>query len=281
MKAILHTEYRPPDELQLKEVEQPVPKDDEVLIKIHVTTVSTSDCNMRNLTFVPKLFWLPTRMQFGLTKPKIHILGLDLAGEIEVAGKDVKRFKEGDQVFGATSTSLGAHAEYICLPEDGALAIKPANMTYEEATTIPGAANTALHFIRDLGNVQAGQEVLINSASGAIGTFAVQLAKYLGAEVTGVCSTKNLEIVQSLGADKVIDYTKEDFTRNGRTYDMILDAVGKSSFSRCKNSLKNDGIYLTTVPKLAALLQMQSTSMTGGKKVKIEGRRQRLKIFDT
>jgi len=271
MKAILHTKYGPPDELQLKEVEKPVPKDNEVLIKIHATTVTTSDCNMRNLTFVPKLFWLPMRMQFGFIKPKNNILGFDLAGDVEAVGKDVTRFKIGDQVFGTTEPAYGAHAEYICLPEDGVLTIKPANMTYEEAATIPVIANTALHFIRDLGNVQVGQKVLINGASGGIGTFAVQLAKNYGAEVTGVCSTTNLEMVKSLGADKVIDYTVGDFTKAGQTYDVIFDAVGKSSFSRCKSSLKENGIYLDTLPRLAALLQMLWTSKIGSKKVKMEG----------
>jgi NADPH:quinone reductase-like Zn-dependent oxidoreductase len=271
MKAILHTEYGPPDELQLKEVEKPAPKDNEVLIKIHATTVTTSDCNMRNLTFVPKLFLLPMRMQFGFIKPNNNRLGFDLAGEIEAVGKDVNRFEKGDQVFGTTEPASGAHAEYICLPEDGVLTNKPTNMTYEEAATIPVIANTALHFIRDLGNIQAGQKVLINGASGGIGTFAVQLAKYYGAEVTGVCSTTNLEMVKSLGADKVIDYTKEDFTKTGQTYDVIFDAVGKSSFSRCKSSLKKNGIYLDTLPRLATLLQMLWTSRIGSKKVKMEG----------
>jgi NADPH:quinone reductase-like Zn-dependent oxidoreductase len=271
MKAIVHTKYGPPDELQLKEVEKPVPKANEVLIKIHATTVTTSDCNVRNLTFVPKLFLLPMRMQFGFIKPTNKILGFDLAGDIEAVGKDVTRFKISDQIFGTTEPAYGAHAEYICLPEDGVLAIKQANMTYEEAATIPVIANTALYFIRDLGNIQAGQKVLINGASGGIGTFAVQLAKYYGAEVTGVCSTTNLEMVKSLGADNVIDYTKEDFTKTGQTYDVIFDAVGKSSFSRCKSSLKKGGIYLVTVPKLAALLQMLWTSRIGSKKVKMEG----------
>ena len=271
MKAIVHTKYGPPDELQLKEVEKPVPKANEVLIKIHATTVTTSDCNFRNLTFVPKLFVLPMRMQFGLLKPKNNILGFDLAGDIEAVGKDVTRFKISDQIFGTTEPAYGAHAEYICLPEDGVLASKPANMTYEEAATIPVIANTALHFIRDLGNVQVGQKVLINGASGGIGTFAVQLAKNYGAEVTGVCSTTNLEMVKSLGADKVIDYTVGDFTKAGQTYDVIFDAVGKSSFSRCKSSLKENGIYLDTLPRLAALLQMLWTSKIGSKKVKMEG----------
>jgi NADPH:quinone reductase-like Zn-dependent oxidoreductase len=268
MKAIVHTGYGPPDELELKEVEKPVPKEDEVLIKIHATTVTTTDCNVRNLTFVPKLLRLPMRMQFGFLKPKIKILGIDLAGEIEAAGKDVKRFKIGDQVFGTPEPALGAHAEYICIPEDGVLAKKPANMTYEEAASIPLAGHTALYFIRDQGNIQAGQKVLIIGASGAVGTFAVQLAKNYGAEVTGVCSTTNVELVKSLGADKVIDYTKEDFTQSGETYDVIFDAVSKSSFLRCKSSLKKNGIYLVTLPNLAFLLQMLWTSMVGDKKVR-------------
>jgi NADPH:quinone reductase-like Zn-dependent oxidoreductase len=271
MKAILHTAYGPPDELQLGDVEKPVPKDNEVLIKIHATTVTTSDCNIRNLTFVPGLFFLPMRMQFGLRKPKNRILGLDLAGEIEATGKSVTRFQEGDQVFGTTEPLFGAHAEYICLPEDAVLAIKPANMTFEEAATIPVIGNTALHFIRDLGRVQAGQKVLIIGASGGIGTFAVQLAKYYGANVTGVCSTTNVEMVQSLGADQVIDYTQEDFTESGETYDVILDAAGKSSFSRCKSSLAKDGRYLVTVPEPAALFQMQLRLLTGTRQVKTEG----------
>jgi NADPH:quinone reductase-like Zn-dependent oxidoreductase len=271
MKAIVHTKYGPPDELQFKEVEKLIPKEDEVLIKIHATTVTTSDCNFRDFTFVPKLFLLPTRMQLGFTKPKINILGLDLAGEIEAVGVDVKRFKKGDQVFGTSEPALGAHAEYICIPEDGVLAIKPTNMTYEEAASIVNMGNTALYFVRDLGNIQAGQKVLINGASGGIGTFAVQLAKYYGAEVTGVCGTTNLEMVKSLGADKVVDYTIEDFTKSNETYDVIFDTVGKSSFSLCKNSLKKNGIYLVTLASLTILLQMLWTSIIGSKKVKVEG----------
>jgi NADPH:quinone reductase-like Zn-dependent oxidoreductase len=269
MKAILHTKYGPPDELQLKEVEKPVPKEDEVLIKIHATTVTSSDCNIRNLTFAPKWSRLPMRLfVFGIFKPRIDRLGIDLAGEIEAVGKDVKRFKVGDRVFGRPDPAYGAHAEYICIPENGVLAIKPANMTWEEAACLPLAGNTALYFIRDLGDIQAGQKVLINGASGGIGTFAVQLAKYYGAEVTGVCSTTNVEMVKSLGADKVIDYTKEDFTKSGDSYDVILDAVGKSTFSRCKNALEKEGQYLTTLPSLAIMLQTVWTSMIGGKKVK-------------
>jgi NADPH:quinone reductase-like Zn-dependent oxidoreductase len=268
MKAIIHTAYGPPDELQLKEIEKPVPKDNEVLIKIHATTVTTTDCNVRNMTFLPKLLRLPMRMQFGFREPKTKILGVELAGEIEAVGKDVTRFKIGDQVFGTPEPALGAHAEYICIPEDGVLANKPANITYEEAASLTLAGHTAIYFIKDQGNIQAGQKVLINGASGAIGTFAVQLAKYYGAEVTGVCSTTNLEMVKSLGADKVIDYTKEDFTQSGETYDVIFDAVHKSSFLRCKNSLKDKGLYLVTMPSLAFLLQTLWASIVGDKKVK-------------
>jgi NADPH:quinone reductase-like Zn-dependent oxidoreductase len=271
MKAIVHTAYGPPEELQVKEVEKPVPKEDEVLIKIHATTVTTSDCNVRNLTFTPKLFHLPMRMQFGITKPNNSKLGLDLAGEVEAVGKDVTRFKVGDQVFGTTEPVYGAHAQYICLPEEAVLTGKPANMTYEEATTIPGMGNTALYFIRDLGKVQDNQKVLINGASGGIGTFAVQLAKHYGADVTGVCSTSNLELVKSLGADRVIDYTKEDFTQTGETYDVIFDAVGKSSFLRCKGALKENGVYLDTLPKLSTILHMLWTSAVGSKKIKMGG----------
>ena len=268
MKAILHTQYGPPDELQLKEVEKPVPKDNEVLIKIHATTVTTSDCNARNFTFAPKSFRFLARMYFGFRKPKINILGIDLAGEIEAVGKDVKRFKEGDQVFGSPGAGFGAHAEYICIPEDGVLALKPDNMTYEEAAAISLAGNTALFFIRDLGKVQAGQKILIHGASGAIGTYAVQLAKYYGAEVTGVCSGANAEMVKSLGADKVIDYTKEDFTKSGETYDVIFDVVGKITFSQCKSSLKQKGIYLENMLELSDIIKMVWTSIIGGKKIK-------------
>ena len=267
MKAIVHTAYGPPDELQLQEVEKPVPKEDEVLIKIYATTVTTTDCNIRNLTFLPKLLRLPMRMQFGFTKPNIKILGIELAGDVEEVGKDVKRFKVGDQVYGTPEPALGAHAEYTCMPEDGVLTSKPANITYEEAASLTLAGHTALYFIRDLGEIKAGQKVLIIGASGAVGTFAVQLAKYYGAEVTGVCSTTNLEMVKSLGADQVIDYTREDFTKNGQTYDVIFDAVNKSSFLRCKSSLKEKGIYLVTMPSLAFLLQTLWASMVGDKKV--------------
>ncbi len=268
MKAIIHTAYGPPDELQLKEVETPVPEDNEVRVKIHAATVTSSDCNIRNLTFAPTFAVLPLRMQFGLFKPKVSILGIDLAGEIEAVGKDVTRFKEGDQVFGRPHPGFGAHAQYICLPEEGVLTTKPANTSWEEAAAIPLAGITALYFIRDLGNVQSGQQILINGASGGIGTFAVQLAKYFGAQVTGVCSATNVEMVKSLGADEVIDYTQEDFTQAGQSYDVIFDAVAKSSFSRCRGALKQGGVYLTTVPNVAFFLQMLLSS-AGSKKAKM------------
>jgi len=269
MKAIVWTEYGPPDVLQLKEVEKPTPKEDEVLIRIVATTVTAGDCEQRSLK-LPIWYRLPMRAYVGFKRPeRITILGMDLAGEIEAVGKDIKRFKNGDQVFGSSGLGFGANAEFICLPEEpeeGALAIKPANMTYEQAAAVPVGGLEALCFLRQ-GNVHSGQKVLINGAGGTIGTFAVQLARYFEAEVTGVDSTGKLDMLRSIGADQVIDFTQEDFTTGGEIYDFILDVVGKSSFSGSIRSLKQNGRYLIANPGLSQMVRGRWTSMTSSKKV--------------
>jgi NADPH:quinone reductase-like Zn-dependent oxidoreductase len=268
MKAIVYTEYGPPDVLQLKEVAKPTPKDNEVLVRVHATAVTAGDVNARGFVFVPPGFGPLPRLMFGLRSPRRTILGMEFAGEIEAAGKDVTLFKAGDQVFGETGMDLGAYAEYLCQPEDGCVALKPATMTYEEAAAVPFGALAALYFLRDMAHVQSGQKVLVNGASGGVGSYAVQLAKTFGAEVTGVCSSANLERVKSLGADKVVDYTQEDFTQSGETYDIIFTSVvGKASFSDCKASLKQKGLYLAVAGGLREIVQALWTSMIGGKKV--------------
>jgi len=263
MKAIVWTKYGPPDVLQLKEVEKPVPKDNEVLIRIYATTVTAGDCELRSFK-IPIGFRLPLLIYMGLIRSRNIILGQELAGEIEATDKDVKRFRKGDPVF--AYVGFGAYAEYVCLPEDRMLAIKPANMTYEEAATVPLGGLEALHYLRK-GNVQIGQKILINGAGGSIGTYAIQLARHFGAEVTGVDSTGKLDMLRSIGADQVIDYTQEDFTKSGETYDVIFDVAGKSSFSRSIRSLKQNGRYLLGNPRLSQKVRGRWTSMRSSKKV--------------
>ena len=260
MKAVVCTKYGAPDVLQVMDVEKPVPKDNEVLIRVYAVVATPSDCAFRKGEPVV------VRVFTGLSKPKQPIPGDLLAGEIEAVGERVTRFKKGDRVLGSTGTAFAAHAEYSCVPEDGGLAIMPANMTFDDAAAICDGGMTALPFIEEKAHAGSGMSILINGASGSLGTFAVQLAKGFGASVTGVCSTANLELVRSLGADRVIDYTQEDFTTSGGTYDVVFDAVAKSSFSRCAGLLNPGGLYLTTFPTPAVLLRMLWTSVRGGKR---------------
>lgn len=246
MKAAVYSKYGPPDVLMIKDVEKPTPKDNEILVKVHATTVTAGDVRMRSFN-VPRWQWLFARIFLGIIKPKRPVLGMELAGEVVSVGKDVTLYQEGDEVYASTVTvDFGGYAQYKCFPEDEIIALKPTNMTYEEAATVPIGGPTALRFLTK-GNIENGEKVLIYGASGSVGTYAVQLAKYFGAEVTGVCSTSNMDLVKSLGADKVIDYTAGDFTRRCDEYDIIFDAVGKISSSRVKNILSKDGVFLSVL----------------------------------
>lgn len=261
MKAVVYEQYGPPEVLRLEEIDMPQPKDNEVLIKIQATAVNSGDIRMRKADpFI-------VRFMLGLMRPGKNVLGVVFAGEIESTGKNVTRFKKGDQVYGTSVKDFGTYAEYMCLPEDGIIAVKPGNITFTEAAVIPFGATTALHFLRKA-KIQSGQKVLIHGASGAVGTAAIQLAKYFGAEVTGVTSTTNVELVRSLGADKVIDYTKEDFSTGGEKYDIVFDTAGKSPFSASLKSLNKNGYYPRVVHmSLPSVFRGLWTSMTSGKKV--------------
>ena len=265
MKAFVVTKYGSPDVLKIREVEKPTPKDNEMLIKVRATTVTSGDWRVRSLE-VPTGFKIITRLIFGFTKPRQPILGTELSGEIESVGNKVTGFKVGDHVFAYSDSKMGAHAEYICIPEDGAIALKPVNLSFEEAAALSFGGATALNFFRR-GNLQRGEKVLVNGASGGVGTAAVQLARHFRADVTGVCSTRNVELVRSLGTDHVIDYTKEDFTENGKTYDVIMDTAGNAPFSRCKNSLNKGGRLLKVLGSMPDMLQAPLVSMTTDKKV--------------
>lgn len=272
MKAVIYTKYGPPNVLQLKEVEKPVPRDREVLVKIHATTVTIGDTIMRSFNLPNISGWqkFMARLILGWRKPRRHILGMELAGEIEAIGRKVTRFKTGDPIFASTfAVNFGGHAEYKCLPENGVLALKPVNLTYEQAAAVPGAGQTAWHCLKK-GKIQPGQKILIYGASGAVGTFAVQLAsRQFGADLTGVCGTANLELVKSLGASQVIDYTRQDFTQSGETYDAIFDAVGKLTPAQGKKALKSSGTYINVhadsdgSDKLANLLLLKELVEAG------------------
>lgn len=265
MKAVICTAYGPPEVLQISEIEKPIPKDNQVLVKVLATSVTAADYRVRSFNVPPSL-WLPARLALGLRKPRKPILGMELSGVIETMGTNASRFKEGDKVFAASLQSFGAYAEYICLDENGPIALKPSNLSFEEAAAIPIGARTALHYLKNLGEIKPRQKVLIYGASGSVGTYVVQLAKYFDAEVTAVCSADNLELVKSLGADKLIDYTKSDFTQNFETYDIIFITVDKCPYSACKKALRKSGAYLNIGRPLPSF-QMIWTSLTTGIKV--------------
>ena len=273
MKAIVHTQYGSPDVLHLQEVDTPTPKKNEVLVRVLASSVNFGDITARNFKAIrpsefsmPLPLWLPSRIMMGYRKPRNPILGSEFAGEVTAIGSEVTQFQIGDQVFGYRGMHMGTNAEYVCIAETGIIAPKPHNITHEEAVTLPYGALTALNLLRKV-EIQPGQRVLVNGASGSIGSYAVQLAKHYGAVVTGVCSTPRIEYVKSLGADAVIDYTQEDFTKNGEQYDLIFDVLGKSSFARCKNSLTTNGRYLLASFKMHQVFQMIRTALFGKKKV--------------
>lgn len=273
MKAIIYETYGPPEVLKLVEIEKPDPKENEILIKNHAASVNYGDTLARNFKDVtpgkfnmPFLFWIMARGFFGFNRPKVKILGSEFAGDVEAVGKSVTRFKVGDKVFGYRGQSMGTYAEYFVVPEKSVVAIKPDSISYEQAAAVPGGSMVALFILSKL-NIQKGQKILIVGASGGNGNFAVQIAKNFGAEVTGVCGTNRVDFVKALGADKVIDYTKQDFTNNGEKYDIILDVLGRTGFSKCKNSLTEKGKYVLVSFKAKQLLQMMWTSFFSSKKV--------------
>jgi NADPH:quinone reductase-like Zn-dependent oxidoreductase len=279
MKAIIWTKYGPPDVLQLREVKKPSPKDDEILVRVYATTVTAGDCEVRGSKF-PMWLWIPMRLFIGLVRPKrITTLGQELSGEIEEVGKDVKLFKKGDKVFAHTGFRMGAYSEYICLPEKGLISIKPEDITHEEATTVPTGGLEALYFMRKA-NIQKGQKLLINGAGGSIGTYAIQIAKHFGAEITGVDSSEKLDMLSTIGADNIIDYKKEDFTKSGKTYDAIFDVVGKSPFSGSIRALRKNGRYLLANPRPSLMIRGLWTSMRSSKKVIVGAADQRVEDLD-
>ena len=259
MKAVVYTKYGSTDVLQLKEVEKPIPKDDEVLIKVHAAEATKTDCELRSFNFPVKWFWLPLRIAIGLIKPKKQILGGYFAGEVESIGKDVSKFKKGDQIFGTTKLRMGAYGEYVCLPASYTLVSKPYNVSFEEAAAVPLGGLNALHFLRKA-NIRKGEKVLINGAGGSIGTFGVQIAKAMGAQVTAVDSTIKEDMLRRIGADHFFDYTKESFTKSRLTYDVIFDMVAKSSYSECVKALNPNGRYLMANPRISDMLMSVLTS---------------------
>lgn len=265
MKAIVYEKYGPPDVLEIREVAKPIPMDNEVLIRVRATTVTIGDSRVRSLR-MPEGFGPIARLVLGVSKPRQTILGSELAGTVEVVGKDVAKFNVGDEVFAFTGARLGCYVEYKCMSQEGAVALKPANLTFDEAAAISSGGTTALYFFRRA-KLQRGEKIVVNGASGAVGTAAVQIAKHYGAEVTGICSTANIELVRSLGAHHMIDYTKEDFTKNGQTYDIIVDTAGTAPFSRSNASLKEGGRLLLVLSSMSDTLQAPWISLTSGKKV--------------